>query len=513
MTSIVPQSLLSSLGNQPSTRRLVGIVAALAALAGMWLLVRWASQPAFVPLFANLPLAEAGRVADKLTADGVPYRLTNGGTAVEVSSADAARARVSLAKDGIPASGRPGLELFDKPAWGMTDFTQQVTYRRALEGELERSIRGLQGVEDAQVHLALAQTSALRRLERPAEAAVVVKLRAGTSLGSDAVRGIAYLVSSSVEQLSADRVAVLDDAGRILSMPTDDSSGVGLSTRQLEMTRAVETHLAQKVTDILAGVVGPGASKVQVSARLNFARVDRTVESYDPEGQVIQSEQKSETSAGAALADGELPQSSSTNIFQNTRRIENTSAAVGDIQRLTVAVAVDERVSAPAPAAAGAAAPAAPRTERITPETLARIESLVRDAVGLDSARGDRITVTAMPFQVSLAAAGLGAPAASTGGMMNRALPLAERLARPVFGLIGILLTFLIASRMLRGTNVRAVASSAIAAVALPAPAPFLPPPPLELDPSVLLKRRVAADSEQRPETAARVVRAWLAES
>jgi flagellar biosynthesis/type III secretory pathway M-ring protein FliF/YscJ len=97
--------------------------------------------------------------------------------------------------------------------------------------------------------------------------------------------------------------------------------------------------------------------------------------------------------------------------------------------------------------------------------------------------------------------------------MMNRALPLAERLARPVFGLIGILLTFLIASRMLRGTNVRAVASSAIAAVALPAPVPFLPPPPLELDPSVQLKRRVAADSDQRPETAARVVRAWLAES
>ena len=515
MTSIVPQSLLSSLGNQPSTRRLVGIVAALAALAGMWLLVRWASQPSFVPLFANLPLAEAGRVADKLTADGVPYRLTNGGTAVEVSSADAARARVSLAKDGIPSSGRPGLELFDKPAWGMTDFTQQVTYRRALEGELERSIRSLQGVEEAQVHLALAQTSALRRLERPAEAAVVVKLRAGIALSAEAVRGIAYLVSSSVEQLSADRVAVLDDAGHILSMPADDSSGVGLSTRQLEMTRAVETQLAQKITDILAGVVGPGASKVQVSARLNFARVDRTVESYDPEGQVIQSEQKSETTPGAALADGELPQSSSTNIFQNTRRIENTSAAVGDIQRLTVAVAVDERGSAPAPAAAGAAtaaAPTAPRPERITPETLARIESLVRDAVGLDSARGDRITVTAMPFQVSLAAAGLGVPAASA-GMMNRALPLAERLARPVFGLIGILLTFLIASRLLRGTNVRAVAASAVAAVAPLAAVPFLPPPPLELDPSVQLKRRVAADSDQRPETAARVVRAWLAES
>jgi flagellar M-ring protein FliF len=508
MTSLIPGSFLSPAGGQFGPRRIIAILTAVAAVGAIWLLVRWAAAPAYVTLFSNLPLDEVGRVSDKLTADGVAFRLAGGGTEVQVPSNDAARARVTLAKDGLPSSGRPGFELFDKPAWGMTDFSQQVTYRRALEGELERSIRSLQGIEEAQVHLALAQTSALRRLERPAEAAVVVKLRPGTALASEAVRGIAYLVANSVEQLSAERVAVLDDAGHILSAPQDDSAGVGLSTRQLEFTRAVEHSIVQKIENLLAGVVGPNASRVQVSAQLNFSRVDRTVETYDPDGQVLQSEQKSETTPGSALAEGELPQSSTVNIYQNSRRIESTSGAVGEILRLTVAVAVDERAGAAATGATGAAA-----GPSITPESIARIEALVRDAVGVDSARGDRLTVTAVPFQVNLAAAGL-VTAEPAAGLMTRALPLAERLARPIFGLLGILLTFVLAGRVLRGTNIRTAATGAAAALASVMPSLELPPlPSPETDPSLMLKRRVTADSEQRPETAARVVRAWLAES
>ncbi|MCA9723604.1 MAG: flagellar M-ring protein FliF, partial [Gemmatimonadetes bacterium] len=190
---------------------------------------------------------------------GIDYRLDGGGADISVPEADAARARVVLAQGGMPGSGRPGLELFDRPSWGMTDFTQHVTYRRALEGELARTIGNLRGVERAQVHLALPESSPLRKLDRPAEAAVVVALRADATLTPEQVRGIAQLVSSSVEQLTPDHVAVLDDSGRPLGgVPAlDDASG--LSSRQLELQRGVETQLQAKVRELLAAAVGPEA--------------------------------------------------------------------------------------------------------------------------------------------------------------------------------------------------------------------------------------------------------------
>ena len=509
MPDRAPAQLVGPLRNLGGTRRWITLGGAVIATAAIWMLVRWAAQPPFVTLYSALPLDEAGRVAEHLATAGVVYRLEGGGTEIKVAATDLARSRVLLAKDGLPAAGRPGLELFDRPAWGMTDFTEQVTYRRALEGELERSIRSLQGIADAQVHLALSQTSALRRLERPAEAAVVVKLKPGTGLSADAVRGIAYLVSNSVERLSADRVAVLDDGGHLLWIPADDSSAEGLTSRQLELTRTVERQLEQKVENILAGVVGPGQSRVQVSAKLNFVKVDRTVEAYDPEGQVLQSEQHSETPAGTALDPGELPQSSATNIYQNSRRVETTAGAVGEIERLTVAVAVNDHVDAP-PGPSGAPAG---KPVPLPAQTLASIAPLVRDAVGLDTTRGDRLTVTAVPLSVSLVAAGL-TPENKTGGT-GVAFTLLDRAVRPALGLLGILVTFLLARRALRGGGRRPVlaalppagaadaAAAEVAAIAAPVPV---------TDPSVLLKRRVAAESGERPDTAARVVRAWLAE-
>jgi flagellar M-ring protein FliF len=511
MPDRTPAPLVGTFRSLGGTRRWITLGGALLATAAIWMLVRWAAQPPFVTLYAALPLDEAGRVADHLASAGVTYRLASGGSEIKVAATDLARSRVLLAKDGLPSAGRPGLELFDRPAWGMTDFTEQVTYRRALEGELERSIRSLQGIADAQVHLALSQTSALRRLERPAEAAVVVKLRPGVSLSADAVRGIAYLVSNSVEQLSADRVAVLDDAGHLLWIPADDSSAAGLTSRELELTRTVERQLEQKVENILAGVVGPGQSRVQVSAKLNFVKVDKTVEAYDPEGQVLQSEQHSETPAGTALDPGELPQSSVTNIYQNSRRVEITAGAVGEIERLTVAVAVNDHIEAPpgpngAPTGTSVPLPA---------QTLASIAPLVGDAVGLDTARGDRLTVTAVPLSVSLVAAGL--TPETKGNDTGSVVTLLDRAARPALGLLGILATLLLARRALRAGGRRAVlpalpppaseaeaaAAAEVAAIASPAPV---------TDPSVLLKRRVAAESGERPDTAVRVVRAWLSE-
>jgi flagellar M-ring protein FliF len=507
MTGMAPPSLLDGFRRLDGTRKAVGLGGLLAALIAIWMLVRWASQPTYLMLYRDLPLDEAGRIADRLGNAGVPFHLDMGGTGIQVPAADVARARVLLAKDGLPSSGRPGLELFDAPSWGMTDFTQRVTYRRALEGELERTIRGLRGVEDANVHLALSETSPLRRLERPAEAAVVVKVRPGATLPPDVVEGITYLVSNSVERLRSDHVAVLDDAGRLLSAPDADSGGAMLTSRQLEQRRSVERELERKVENLLGTVLGPGQARVQVTAQLNFDRVDRTVETFDPDGQVLQSEQRSETSPGVALDSGELPSSSVTSNFQNTRRIENVVGAVGTITRITVAVALNDRTAQPAPGGTGAAGAAgASRPRPISRAALNNIEALVRDAVGLDTTRGDRMTVTVIPFEAVPADPAL----ASRDSTPRDTVATVERFARPVVALAGILAAFLLARRALRssrGSGVAAVPASIASGRTLPAIAPPQP------DASSLLKRQLAAESGERPETAVRVVRAWMAES
>src|SRR5690606_14294364 len=156
-------------------------------------LSHWVTRPTWVPVFSGLPLETVGAVTQTLDEAGVGYRLEQGGGVLLVSSDDVARARVLLAQQGLPDAGRPGLELFDQPSWGMTDFAQRVNYRRALEGELERTIGKMRGVEQAQVHLAIQETRSFRTNDRPSEASVVLKLRSGASASPDMVQGIAHL--------------------------------------------------------------------------------------------------------------------------------------------------------------------------------------------------------------------------------------------------------------------------------------------------------------------------------
>src|SRR5919198_1100143 len=180
MPETLPMAVTDAVRRMNGTRRFLGLGIIAGALALLWVGSRWAGGPEYVTLYRDLELSGAGSITDNLTKNAIAYRLEDGGSTVLVSQSDVARARVLLAKDGLPTSGRPGMELFDKPSWGMTDFTQRITYRRALEGELSRTIGTLRGVDHAQVHLALPESSPLRKLERPAEAAVVLSLRPGT---------------------------------------------------------------------------------------------------------------------------------------------------------------------------------------------------------------------------------------------------------------------------------------------------------------------------------------------
>src|SRR3954469_6005972 len=184
---------------QPLIERLGGPRRALillvgAAAAGLVLLVsRWASEPTWVPAFSNVPIESVGQMTDRLDQAGVKYKLERGGADVLVAASDLAKARGALARGGMPNAGRPGLELFDQPSWGMTDFTQRINYRRALEGELERTIGKMTGIESAQVHLVMHETQGFGAAEKPAEASIVLKLRSGAQPEADIVKGIAHL--------------------------------------------------------------------------------------------------------------------------------------------------------------------------------------------------------------------------------------------------------------------------------------------------------------------------------
>ncbi len=492
----LPSIDASTFARMPGNRRflLIGVlVVVLAALAAVG---RWASTPTYVTLYRDLDLKESGQMAEQLGKTNVPYRLAAGGTEVQVPVAEVARARVALAKDGLPASGRPGLELFDKPSWGMTDFTQRVTYQRALEGELSRTLGQISGVERAEVHLVMPAPTAVRRNDRPAGASVVLSLKGGASLSPESVQGMAYIVSNSVEGLSPDNVAIMDATGRVLTAPASAGAAGGLTGRQLEVQRGIEQRTVGKIEDMVATVVGLGRVRAQVTAEMSFDQVDQTVETFNPDGQVLQTEQRSE-----GTAEGGGQQTVVSNQYQNSRRMERSQNSAGRLVRMTVAVLVDEK------------ALRAERTRQLTD-----LEAMVRNAVGIDSTRGDRLSVLAVPFEPVAVEQAQAAAKPKVDVVAT-----AERFSRPAVGLVAIVALILVALQMVRALqptrSARGPASPSGSAGggSLPAGArasedetTALPSPD---EARVLkLKERLRQESQHRPETTAQVVRAWLAE-
>jgi flagellar M-ring protein FliF len=394
----------------------------------------------------------------------------------------------------------------------MTDFAQRINYRRALEGELERTIGKMRGVESAQVHLAIQETRSFRTSDRPSEASVVLKLRSGAAAAPDMVQGIAHLVASSIDGIESGNVAVLDDAGRLLSAPAEAGSLTALTSRQLAMQREVEQYLEGKAEQLLTQFMGAGNARVQVAADLNFNRIERTTESVDPDGQVMAAEQRSEIIPGA---EGGAASTTSTTEYQNSRVLETFSGAPGDLDRLSVAVLVNDRV-VPAPDGEGE-----PLVVARSPEEIARIETLVRSAVGLDEQRGDLISVVSVPFDGVAVV-----PVAENSG--PGVMEMVQTAQRPLLMLVGLAMAFFVALRVLRILR-------DIAPVRPEEPAPALTEgtgsmlpdvprqEPVAAEPIVVkrtipiintvMRDRVVASVEEHPNLAARLVRAWMREA
>jgi flagellar M-ring protein FliF len=401
-----------------SPKRVALLVATVGSLLlGLGIVLMESHEP-YAYLFTEMSTEDTAAVVEKLKATQVPYRLDDSGTRIEVPESRVHELRLELASQGLPRGGGVGFEIFDKSQLGSTEFEQQVNLRRALEGELSRSISTLRGVQSARVHLVMPERRLFVAGQEKASASVVLKLRTPEAASRDEIAGIVHLVASAVPGLTRDRVSVVSSDGMTLHRPTLEGEASGGGSGDLaEQGQLLGEKLETAVREQLERVVGPGLADVRVNVAVNPATREKTSELYNKDTIALRSEHKVEEMtggnqlaiAGVPGAESNLPDAKpgapettpapagSGGVFRRTqtrnwevdRVVEKTSTPPGEIQRLSVAVLVDEnRV------VKGGKPSALPRTK----EELAALEDIVKKAVGFDAERGDSLTVQSLAF-------------------------------------------------------------------------------------------------------------------
>lgn len=366
---------------------LAGVTAILITIA------YWANQPDYTLLFGELDPADANSVVESLREEGVSYELKSGGTAVYVPRDKVYELRLRFASEGTISKGQIGYELFDRDNLGMTDFMQKMNKKRALEGELARTITNIQQVEMARVHLVLPERSPFRNAEVEASASVVIQPAGSGSLNQRQIEGITALVAGAVEGMSNASVTVIDAQGNMLSDPNADDPNVSLTSTQLEMQREVEKHLTENGQSMLNQMLGAGEAIVRVSAKLDFSRRVSERSLIDPESRTVISEEELNEEGPDDAAE------STVRNYELSRTQERFESSVGDVSYLTVSVMLNHKRTA-ADANAENEQPA--EREPYTEEELQEIESLVKNAVGFDPERGDRFAIHQTRFDTSV---------------------------------------------------------------------------------------------------------------
>ncbi len=376
----------------------------------------WVQSPDYQLLYTNLSDQDAAAVVDQLNTQNIPHQLTNQGRNVSVPSNKVHEIRLNLASQGLPAGTEVGLELFENTPMGMTEFTQKLNFQRALQGELARTIKSLDAVEQARVHLALPKEELFIKEKQNGKASVMVKLHPGRTLSQSQIQGIVHLVSSSVGGIPPGNVVLVDPKGNLLSGNKAVSDDVMLTATNYSHKRKVESEMEQRITMMLEEALGAGKVIARVNADMNFDKVVQTEELYDPDSQVVRSEQTTTESMVGATAPSGIPGVESlvpgeegtpeptlpgkaptrsnekqTLNFEINKVVKQTSQTTGTIQRLSVSVLVDGNM-------AGNPTQYQPRT----PEEMAKYLELVKNSVGFDEKRGDQVQLENIRFDKSL---------------------------------------------------------------------------------------------------------------
>jgi flagellar M-ring protein FliF len=480
---------------EPLRRRVALLAATAGSLAVVFAVLWWVQRPIYRPLFTNLADADAAAIVDVLRAGGVAHRIDDGAHAILVPSDRLYDLRLELASRGLPQGGGVGFEIFDRQDPAQSDFVQHLTYQRALQGELARTIGGLGGVASARVHLAMPERSRFGSRDRSPSASVVLALQRGRTIGAEQIDGIVHLVATSVQGLSPTDVTVVDEAGRMLSgaARAGDAPATGL-----DYQRGIERQAEERIESMLGPVVGPGKAIVRVAATVDLARTEREEEVYDPDKSVLATTEttREEAPAASGAASGRDPASAKAagaerlaerQSYQVSKTRSRTIGPAGVVTQLSVAVVVDGAYRDDAGTRVFV-----PRSD----EEIEKLKTLVATAVGINEARGDRIEVTSVPFQSGDAAD----TASGVGQVLEWGSPIVVRL----FAVLAVVVALLVVVRPL----VQQLAAT--------------PAPARRVLRGVFLDRESAVSdlaqenvvmAQQHPERAAQLVRQWLLES
>jgi flagellar M-ring protein FliF len=375
-------------------------------------MILWLNRPDYKVLYSKLQSEDVIRITGMLDASKEKYKLENEGTTILVPEERVYDLRLKVAEEGAIVGSGVGFEIFDEVKVGQTEFVQKINFQRALQGELGRTISEFPAIEKARIHLVLPKKSLFIEEQQQPSASVVLKLVEGKKLDAKEVQAIINLVSMSVEGLDRDRISIADTRGKLLFSPKDDTSLEGLTTTQLEYKVTLQQNLERRIEEMLFPVIGPGRVIAKVNADLDFSHKTIHKEMYDPEGQVVRSEQRSEESTrgqanleagspepnfrGDGLTGGLSQQQGSresrTTNYEITKEEQEIVASLGDIKRLSVAVIVDGTYEASEEP--GGDYIFTPRKEA----EMERIRQLVQNIVGYDRARGDGLEITSISF-------------------------------------------------------------------------------------------------------------------
>jgi flagellar M-ring protein FliF len=415
------QSLVSFLRGLGASR-LMAMVAVTAALIGFFaFVIMRVTTPQMTTLFTDLSLEDSSAIIKDLERQAIPFEIRNDGAIIMVPKDKVTRMRMKLAEGGLPKGGGVGYEIFDKSdALGTTSFVQNINHLRALEGELARTIRAIDRVQAARVHLVLPERPLFARETPEPSASIVVRVRG--ALEPQQIRAIRHLVASAVNGLKPQRVSIVDEAGQLLA---DGASGATDNAIGDERRAGFEKRMRNEIEAIVSSVVGAGRARVQLSADFDYNKITQTSDRFDPEGRVLRSSQTREESSVTAENNGqvtvgnELPGSQQNNPAANARdqskKTEETNnyeisrttktevTEAGRVNRISVAVLVDGSYSK------------SEKGEMVyqdrSKEQLDRIAALVRSAIGFDQKRGDQVEVVNLRFAEAPAVAPLAEPA------------------------------------------------------------------------------------------------------
>lgn len=405
----IQKQLTDLIGGLSGKQRALLAGAAVVTIAVVAAFAHLVSTPDFAPLMTGMEAADAQALSAKLTAKNISNQISPDGKTVSVASDKVDSARMEMASDGMPHSGRLGFELFDKLSWGQTEFDEKVNYQRALEGELERSIQTLRDVESVRVHLVMPADSLFLDRERAAKASVILKLRSGR-LPQETQRGIARLVSGAVDKLSPENVTVIDsDTNLPLGSPRQAAYGTDGD---------VEQEFTARILKTIEPIVGAQHARASVNVEYDPSSEEESDERYDPESAVPVTTQRSEEQVGGTLAGG-VPGTSSnvpggsgskvtadagdetqiskseSNTFAVNKTIRHVVEPAGRIRRITAALLIDDAVEVKQEAGG--------KTTQIhrkrTPEELKQIADLATASIGIDLDRGDSLTVQNLSFE------------------------------------------------------------------------------------------------------------------